>query len=102
MLAFISYEIKQLVFLNRSTEGPAECVAQELGRNVWLTRFDFGLLVEPVVGDCVSGSIVLVEAAVVSVGSTARNQRNLRARGAARIGVGVGGNHAKLFNRVAR
>ncbi len=65
-------------------------------------RFNFCLLVKPVVGLAKIGAVVLVECAMKPVGTALGHDTDLSAGGSALIGVGVGGRNAELLNRVQR
>ena len=81
-------------------KSPPKMLRTSLPGPIGLAAAELGLLVEVVVGDGVGGAVVLVGGAVKSVGAGLGDEADLRAGGAARVGVGVAGDDAELLDGV--
>src|SRR6185437_10483883 len=88
-LSFIVGKKEEPILNNRTAHRRAERVANDLSGNIWKTRIQFGLLVEPVVRRRDGGSVILINGAVETICAALGDQCNLSARRAPFIGVGA-------------
>ena len=97
-ITFIVEEEEEAIFLQRTSHGRAEDIANQLQRFVGLAITQLRLLHEPVVGAGESVAVVLVQRSVKSVGAALGDERDLRSGGAALVRVVVRGSNAEFLD----
>src|SRR5579862_3329842 len=101
-LAFIRKEIKEMILLDRTSEGCAERVAQEEGRFVRQILRDLSIFIEPVVRGSKRGPVVPIRGPVDVVCAALCNQSDLSARGTASISCSIACRNTKFLQRIER
>ncbi len=77
-MPFIGKKKEQLILQDRPAEGSAEGVSQEFSGNIGLPRLKLGLLVKPVIGHDVGGTMIFIGGTVKRICPTARDKGYLR------------------------